>query len=82
MHTLHNAQLLVSSYYAVLAISVVDPDPVGSGLFLSDPNPDRYVWDRIRILALINYPIETFLCKSHKYLKYLLLNFLVHEYTF
>jgi hypothetical protein len=27
-------------------------DPVGSGNFWSDPDPD--VWDRIRILALIN----------------------------
>jgi hypothetical protein len=31
----------------------------GSGPFWSDPDPD--VWDRIRILALINDPISTFL---------------------
>jgi hypothetical protein len=41
--------------------SVADPDPVGSGPFWSDPDPD--IWDRIRIriLALINDPISTFL---------------------
>jgi hypothetical protein len=32
--------------------NVADPDPVGSGPFWSDPDPA--VWDRIRILALIN----------------------------
>jgi hypothetical protein len=43
--------------------SVADPDPesdpVGSGPFWSDPD----VWDRIRIriLALINSPVSTFL---------------------
>jgi hypothetical protein len=36
-----------------------DPDPVGSGPFWSDPDPD--VWDRIRINALINDSISTFL---------------------
>jgi hypothetical protein len=45
--------------------SVADPDPVGSGPFWSDPDPDSDpdVWDRfrIRILALINDPISTFL---------------------
>jgi hypothetical protein len=43
-----------------LESSVADPDPVGSGTFGSDPDPD--VWDRIRIriLALINEPISTF----------------------
>jgi hypothetical protein len=30
--------------------SVADPDPVGSGTFLSDPDPD--FWDRIRIRIL------------------------------
>jgi hypothetical protein len=39
----------------------LDPDPVGSGPFWSDSDPD--VWDRIRIriLALISDPISTFL---------------------
>jgi hypothetical protein len=41
--------------------SVADPDPVGSGPFWSDPDPDRDVWNRIRIRALINDPISTFL---------------------
>jgi hypothetical protein len=36
---------------------VGDPDPVGSGPFWSDPD----FWDRIRILALIDDPISTFL---------------------
>jgi hypothetical protein len=52
-----------------------------SGPFWSDPD----VWDRIRILALINDPISTFfgVCKSHKYLKKsFLLNFLAHEKLF
>jgi hypothetical protein len=44
---------------AVLTTNVADPDPVGSGPFWSDPDPD--VWDRIRILGLINDPITTFL---------------------
>jgi hypothetical protein len=39
--------------------SVADPDPVGSGPFWSDPDPD--VWDRIRFRALINYSVSTFL---------------------
>jgi hypothetical protein len=39
--------------------SVADPDPVESGPFWSDPDPD--VWDRIRIRALINDSISTFL---------------------
>jgi hypothetical protein len=43
--------------------SVADPDPVGSGPFWLDPDLD--VWDRIqnriRILALINDHISTFL---------------------
>jgi hypothetical protein len=43
--------------------SVPDPDPVGSGPFWSDPDPD--VWDqfriRTRILTLINDPISTIL---------------------
>jgi hypothetical protein len=37
--------------------NVAESDPVGSGPFWSDPD----VWDRIRILALINDPILTFL---------------------
>jgi hypothetical protein len=43
----------------ILFSSVADPDPVGSGPFWSDPGPG--VWDRIQILALINYHISTFL---------------------
>jgi hypothetical protein len=41
--------------------SVADPDPVGSGPFWSDPDPD--VWERIwfRIRALINDSVSTFL---------------------
>jgi hypothetical protein len=49
------------------AASVADPDPVGSGPFWSDPDPD--VWDRfrIRILALINDPTSTlFVCVKSK----------------
>jgi hypothetical protein len=57
--------------YLNFATSV--PDPVGSGSFWLDPDPD--VWDRIliRILALINYPISTFLVfvKAIKTFKYL-----------
>jgi hypothetical protein len=62
--------------------SVADPDPVGSGPFWSDPDPD--VWDRIRILALINDHISTFLvCLQAKDTQEsLLFNFLVHEDTF
>jgi hypothetical protein len=41
------------------ASSVADPDPAGSESFWSDPDPD--IWDRIRILALINYHYSTFL---------------------
>jgi hypothetical protein len=46
---------------ASVLTSVADPDPIGSGLFRSDPDPD--VWDRIRIriLALINDSVSTFL---------------------
>jgi hypothetical protein len=40
-------------------VSVAHPDPVGSGPFSSDPDPD--VWDWIRILALKNDPILTFM---------------------
>jgi hypothetical protein len=36
-----------------------DQDSVGYGPLWSDPDPD--VWDRIRIMALINDPISTFL---------------------
>jgi hypothetical protein len=48
---------------SIEARSVADPDPVGSGPFWSDPDSDPDVWDRfrIRILALINDPISTFL---------------------
>jgi hypothetical protein len=42
--------------FHVAVSSVADPDPVGPGPFWSDPN----VWDRIRILALINDHISTF----------------------
>jgi hypothetical protein len=42
----------------IITGSVADPNPVGSGPFWSDPD----VWDRIRILALINDPISTFWC--------------------
>jgi hypothetical protein len=43
-----------SQFALCLFGSVADPDPVGSGPFRSDPDPD--VWDqiKIRILALIN----------------------------
>jgi hypothetical protein len=55
--------------FFVVKTSVADPDPVISGPFWSDPDPDD--WDQIRILALINDPILTFLymCKSHKYFR-------------
>jgi hypothetical protein len=45
----------------LISVADPDPDPVGSGPFWSDPDLD--VWDRnrIRILALINDPISTFL---------------------
>jgi hypothetical protein len=43
----------------MLRISVAVPDPVGFGPFWSDPDPD--VRDRVRIMALINDPISTFL---------------------
>jgi hypothetical protein len=43
-------------------VSVADPDPVGSGPCYSDPDLD--VWDQIRILALINDPISTFLVRE------------------
>jgi hypothetical protein len=43
--------------YSLMKDSVADPDPVGSRPFWSDPG----IWDRIRILALINDPILTFL---------------------
>jgi hypothetical protein len=44
-----------------LKFSVADPDPVGSGPYWSDPDPD--VWDRIwfRIRALRNDLTLTFL---------------------
>jgi hypothetical protein len=45
--------------YSIDLTSVADPDPVESGPFWSDPDPD--VWDRIRILGLINHSISTFL---------------------
>jgi hypothetical protein len=60
---------------------VADPDAVGSGPFWSDSDPD--VWDRIlirfriRILALRNEPILTFLVC----VKSLLFHFLDHEHT-
>jgi hypothetical protein len=46
-------------FITVVVISVADTDPVGSGPFWSDLD----VWDQIwiRILALINDPISTFL---------------------
>jgi hypothetical protein len=44
--------------YIEVKIRVADPDPVGSGPFWSDPDPD--VWKRIRILALKNDLISTF----------------------
>jgi hypothetical protein len=51
-------RLLVHFQLLVLLSCDADPDPVRSGLFWSDPVKD--VWDRIRILALINDPILTF----------------------
>jgi hypothetical protein len=50
-HEFHDFKALVFSLLGG------DPDPVGSGPFWSDPD----VWDRIRILALIDDPISTFL---------------------
>jgi hypothetical protein len=56
-------------------------DPVGSGPFWSDRDPD--VWERIRILALVNDPISTFWYVKRKILQIsLLFNFLIHENTF
>jgi hypothetical protein len=61
--------------------SVADPDPVGSGPFWSDPYPD--VWDRIRILALINDHISIVCLKAKDiFQESLLFNCLVHEDTF
>jgi hypothetical protein len=42
--------------------SVADPDPVGSGNFRSDPDPDLFgrIW--IRILALIKIKQKLFWC--------------------
>jgi hypothetical protein len=42
-------------------ISVADPDPVGSGPFWSDPDPDGWDRIRIRIRALRNDLSLTFL---------------------
>jgi hypothetical protein len=54
-------------YCGKTSVADPDPDPVGSGPFLSDPDTDPDVWDRIRIRfririrALINDFISTFL---------------------
>jgi hypothetical protein len=54
---------MVQGVVLLVPTSVADPDPVGSGPFWSDPDPD--VWERIRnriqILALISDSISTFL---------------------
>jgi hypothetical protein len=47
---------IIHKSHTVLYCSVADLDPVGSGLFLSDPDPD--VWG---VLALINDSVSTFL---------------------
>jgi hypothetical protein len=39
----------------------VDLDPVEYGPFWSEVDPDPDIWERIRILALINDPSSTFL---------------------
>jgi hypothetical protein len=43
--------------------SDADPNPVGSGPFWSDPDPDFWDRIRIRILALINVSVSTFLVR-------------------
>jgi hypothetical protein len=44
-----------------LKSSVADLEPVGSGPFWSGSDPDLFGRIRIRIMALINDPISTFL---------------------
>jgi hypothetical protein len=54
-----SAFVFVARLFNGCAGSIADPDPVGTVPFWSDP--DLEVWDRIRILALINDSISTFL---------------------
>jgi hypothetical protein len=61
----HEATMTPLSVFLGNNVADPDPNPVGSGPFWLDPDPD--VWDRIRIrfriwiLALINESISTFL---------------------